>query len=76
VGVSVNHSGMSEDAPHRLTIDTKGDNLEVRSHRIPIVGLMGVLRTLHSAGLALTQSLPTPADPLRSIRTVNKPHAP
>lgn len=55
-------SGIPEGAPHLLTIDKQGDNLEIGTHRIPIAGLQGVVRALHSAGLAIIQALPTPAD--------------
>ncbi len=58
----VSGSGVPDGAPHLLTIDKKGDNLEIGTHLIPIAGLQGVVNALHSAGLALIQALSTPAD--------------
>lgn len=58
----VSGSGVPEGAPHLLTINKEGDDLEIGTHHIPIVGLQGVVRALHSAGLAIIQSLPTPVD--------------
>ena len=58
----VSSAGIPEGAPHLLTLDKTGDNLEVGTHRIPVVGLHGVVRSLHAAGLAIIQALPTPTD--------------
>jgi hypothetical protein len=58
----VAESGIPEGLPHLLTIDKKGEHLEIGTHRIPVAGLQGVVRGLHAAGLAIIHVLPTPAD--------------
>lgn len=69
----VSGAGIPEGAPHLLTIDKQGDNLELGTHRIPINGLHGVVGTLHSGGLAIIQALPTPSDayPLTQVTNDN-----
>ena len=58
----VSGGGIPDGAPHLLTIDRNGENLEIGTHHIPIVGLHSVVRALYSAGVAIIQALPTPAD--------------
>lgn len=57
----VSDAGLPEGAPHLLTIDKTGANLEIGTHRISVAGLHGTVRALHSAGLAIIKALPTPA---------------
>lgn len=55
----VSSPGLPAGAPHLLTIDKTGKYLEIGAHRLPIAGLLGTVGALHSAGIAIIQSLPT-----------------
>lgn len=55
-------AGIPEGLPHLLTIDRKGENLEIGTHRMPIVDLRFAICALHDAGTAIINSMPTPAD--------------
>jgi hypothetical protein len=55
--------GIEEGMAHLLTISDDGQRLEIADHSLPLAALHSTISSLHAAGGAMIESLPSPTPP-------------